>query len=127
MSNRHVYQYSITAGVIVGIGILCWVLLFSPPPGSHPIAPGDLNDTPAASETQPPAGATSTDPVSPAAEFDGKVIYATDMNADEDTFRTDCEARGGTFDSCGSPCAPDAEICATVCAFTCTLSDTTDQ
>lgn len=54
--------------------------------------------------------------------YGNTIVYTTDMSADEAMLRQDCSMRGGTFDSCGSPCAPDAEVCIEVCAYTCTVS-----
>jgi hypothetical protein len=52
-------------------------------------------------------------------EFEGKIVYTTDSLEDTGPFIEHCEASGGIFNACGSICEPQAEICATVCAFTC--------
>ncbi len=66
---------------------------------------------------------TSSDEEAPdvaiTAEYDTKVVY--DLQADEAAARNDCSARGGTFNACGSGCAPDAAICTQVCTPVCTL------
>ncbi len=51
--------------------------------------------------------------------FENKVVY--DMGADisEEILREDCSERGGEFNTCGSPCAPDSDACVQVCAYTC--------
>ncbi len=48
-------------------------------------------------------------------------IYTADISSPKEDYINDCSTRGGTFNACGSPCAPDAEICAMHCAYTCTL------
>lgn len=53
------------------------------------------------------------------AEYPQKKVYTTDAGADQAPFIADCESLGGTFNTCGSPCAPDAEFCTAVCAYTC--------
>lgn len=52
-------------------------------------------------------------------EFETKVVYTTNMETDMAPLRADCKTRGGTFNSCGTSCAPDAAICTEVCAYTC--------
>ncbi len=52
--------------------------------------------------------------------YASKIVYTTDMSVDQQALIRDCEQRGGMFDSCGSPCAPDADFCAQVCAYVCT-------
>ncbi len=52
-------------------------------------------------------------------EFPGKVVYTTDMSLDPASFEEDCRERNGVFNACGDICPPEAEMCATVCAFTC--------
>jgi len=54
--------------------------------------------------------------------FPTKIVYGTSQTSDVEYYERDCERRGGTFNECGTPCEPDAEICATVCAYTCDLS-----
>ncbi len=55
-------------------------------------------------------------------DFGSKIVYTTNVELDPGPFEADCEARGGTFDGCGSVCEPEADICAEVCAYTCDLS-----
>ncbi|MBI2023556.1 hypothetical protein HYT01_03280 [Candidatus Giovannonibacteria bacterium] len=55
------------------------------------------------------------------AEFAEKIVYTTDASADTTPLKADCASRKGVFNECGNICAPDAEICASVCAFTCDL------
>ena len=54
--------------------------------------------------------------------FDSKIVYTTDTSLDSGPFAADCEARGGTFNDCGTICEPDADFCAEVCAYTCDLT-----
>lgn len=60
-------------------------------------------------------------------EFEGKIVYGSSQADEEgiEAMQTDCAQRGGTFNECGSPCAPDADTCITVCAYTCTTGETT--
>ncbi|RJQ31018.1 hypothetical protein C4572_03040 [Candidatus Parcubacteria bacterium] len=51
--------------------------------------------------------------------YDTKIVYTTDLRFAPGAFQRDCEARGGRFNECGNVCAPGAEICSTVCAYTC--------
>ena len=53
------------------------------------------------------------------ARFPGKIVYTVESDQDAASYRGDCEARQGVFKTCGSICAPSAENCAEVCAFTC--------
>lgn len=55
------------------------------------------------------------------AQFGTKIVYTLDMSADRGVLENDCRARDGTFNACGSLCAPDTQICSTVCAYTCDL------
>lgn len=54
-------------------------------------------------------------------EFPNKIVYGTSGDLDADELKKDCDARGGTFNSCGSVCPSDAEVCIQVCAYTCEL------
>ncbi len=52
--------------------------------------------------------------------FKNKVVYGTGLDdQDPKPYKENCEARGGTFNACGSPCDPEAGICEEVCAYTC--------
>lgn len=53
--------------------------------------------------------------------FEGKIVYSTDSSLDTTPLKEDCTERGGTFNECGTTCAPGAEVCVDVCAFTCEL------
>ncbi|HMB17391.1 MAG TPA: hypothetical protein VKO61_00560 [Candidatus Paceibacterota bacterium] len=55
-------------------------------------------------------------------EYENKIVYTTDTDLDAGPFEADCEAREGVFSECGTTCAPDADMCAQVCAYTCDLS-----
>lgn len=55
------------------------------------------------------------------AAYGARVIYTLDTSLPEEPFVGDCRARGGVFNSCGSSCAPDTDICTQVCAYTCEL------
>jgi len=53
-------------------------------------------------------------------EYPTKIIYTNDLSQAE-AMKADCLKRSGTFNTCGSPCAPEAEVCIEVCAYTCDL------
>lgn len=55
------------------------------------------------------------------AQYPEKKVYTTDLSVDTAPLIEDCDGLGGTFNTCGSPCAPDAEACMAVCAYTCDL------
>lgn len=55
------------------------------------------------------------------AEFPNKIVYGTSQDLDAEALKKDCDARGGQFNTCGSVCGPEAEVCIQVCAFTCEL------
>ncbi|MDP2629560.1 MAG: carboxypeptidase-like regulatory domain-containing protein [Candidatus Harrisonbacteria bacterium] len=52
--------------------------------------------------------------------FGTKIVYGSDASQ-LSRYRADCRQRNGVFNECGSPCAPDAEVCITVCAYTCEI------
>ncbi|PJE64064.1 MAG: hypothetical protein COU90_04305 [Candidatus Ryanbacteria bacterium CG10_big_fil_rev_8_21_14_0_10_43_42] len=52
-------------------------------------------------------------------EYEGKVVYTVDAAVDPEPLEADCRLREGTFNDCGTTCAPNAEVCTSVCAFTC--------
>lgn len=51
-----------------------------------------------------------------------KIVYTTDTTLAAEPFIRDCAIREGKFNQCGTICAPGAEVCATVCAYTCESS-----
>jgi hypothetical protein len=52
--------------------------------------------------------------------FKDRVVYGTGLDErDPQPYKENCEARGGTFNACGSPCDPEADSCIEVCAYTC--------
>ena len=53
--------------------------------------------------------------------FDDKIIYTTDISVDQGPLIEHCRKEGGEFNTCGSACSNDAEVCIAVCAFTCEL------
>lgn len=48
-----------------------------------------------------------------------KVVYTLDLSEDREPLMLHCKEFGGTFNECGNPCQPSAELCTTVCALTC--------
>jgi hypothetical protein len=54
--------------------------------------------------------------------FPTKLVYTQDTEQDPTPYRNHCAQQGGTFNECGTICAPDAGMCAQVCAYTCDLS-----
>lgn len=57
------------------------------------------------------------------ARHENRIIYTFETSLPEDPFVRHCTLEGGTFNSCGSPCPPDAELCAQVCVYTCELPE----
>ena len=55
------------------------------------------------------------------AEHENSVVYTTDLSFDKNILIEDCSARGGEFNSCGTPCGPEEVVCTAVCAYTCDL------
>lgn len=55
--------------------------------------------------------------------FEDKVVYTTDMDADTEKLKADCQKRGGAFNECGSVCEKEADTCIAVCAYTCELGN----
>ncbi|MBI5135454.1 Gmad2 immunoglobulin-like domain-containing protein [Candidatus Uhrbacteria bacterium] len=55
------------------------------------------------------------------AQYDSKIVYKLPADNNSVPYQNDCQARGGTFDPCGSPCAPSAPICIQMCAYVCRL------
>ncbi len=51
------------------------------------------------------------------ATYEGKIVYTID--ADKGAATKDCSERNGVINTCGSSCAPDAEICTMECALVC--------
>lgn len=54
-----------------------------------------------------------------ASDFGTKIVYRQDTGADIMMLQKDCARRGGTYNECGSVCAPDAEMCVLMCGWTC--------
>lgn len=69
---------------------------------------------PGASLSEPPQ-----EPVPIQSTYATKIVYGVAPKAPVERLRADCHARGGTLNTCGSPCPPGAAICADVCAVTC--------
>lgn len=51
--------------------------------------------------------------------FEGKIVYTLNEQGTLADLQQHCATEGGTFNECGSPCEPNAEICVMMCAFTC--------
>lgn len=58
--------------------------------------------------------------------FEKKVVYGTDATMDQDLLIADCDVRDGVFNTCGSACSSNTDICIEVCAFTCEFLDITN-
>jgi glucose/arabinose dehydrogenase len=58
--------------------------------------------------------------------YPNKIVYKQDIE-DESELKQDCRNREGEFNSCGSGCPEDADVCATVCVPVCDLSQTPDD
>jgi len=52
-------------------------------------------------------------------DFGSKIVYTTNTDQETKKFIEHCGNLGGVFKECGTTCKPDADMCATVCAFTC--------
>ncbi len=53
--------------------------------------------------------------------YGDKIVYTSDRNLDVYLLEADCRRRGGKFNRCGSVCPSDAEVCPSICAYTCEL------
>jgi len=55
-------------------------------------------------------------------QYPDKVVYTLDLSTPREFLIEDCQMRGGQFNSCGSPCAPEEEsVCDAPCAYVCEL------
>lgn len=70
-------------------------------------------------ESEEGSGAAADVPIQE--QFEGKIVYTTDLGVDKAPLVEHCEAQGGEFNDCGSVCAPGEDVCASVCAYTCEL------
>ncbi len=52
-------------------------------------------------------------------QFETKIVYTSAIDQPKDKFVEHCENLGGVFNECGTICAPDVDVCAQVCAYTC--------
>lgn len=52
-----------------------------------------------------------------------KIVYEVTEDSPISVCQEDCVRRGGLFQECGNPCEPEAQVCETVCAVTCTISN----
>ena len=52
-------------------------------------------------------------------DFGTKIVYGTSQDVDIASLMKYCEVRGGTFNTCGSVCESETEMCIDICAFTC--------
>ena len=52
-------------------------------------------------------------------EYEQKIIYASNRISGDESLRAHCAAKGGVFNSCGTSCAPAAEVCTAMCANVC--------
>lgn len=80
-------------------------------------AAGCATPAPRAPADEQPGATASSVPIEN--DFGSTVVYGTDRSLAEAPLRADCARRGGTFNTCGSPCRPGTDMCAQVCAFTC--------
>lgn len=88
-----------------------WALVLSLAPACSPAATIPAGE---------PGGAAQTEPEVPVQDrFGSTIVYGVNPSVPLERLRADCERRGGTLNTCGSPCAPGAEVCAQVCAVTC--------
>ena len=52
-------------------------------------------------------------------DFGSKIVYEMSSDISQDDLRRHCALEGGEFNTCGSVCAPDAEVCVKMCGLTC--------
>ncbi len=52
-------------------------------------------------------------------KFDNKLVYLLNPGTTIEELQTHCAIEGGTFNTCGSVCATDAEMCVKMCGLTC--------
>jgi hypothetical protein len=91
--------------LLLGIALLIFVRNSSSKPVGKTLELPERNDT------------VPTVPIM--ANYGTKIVYTTDVTTDKTDYIGDCKTRGGTFNACGTTCKPGAEMCATMCAFTC--------
>lgn len=60
-------------------------------------------------------------------DYGSKIVYTTDQEVDVSKLREHCQEQGGVFNECGDVCSPHAEICSSVCAYTCEQISEKDQ
>ena len=111
---------------------LAGTFIYNPPTNTPPASTSNQNQAQGnqshqnQSQTSTPRQnqtvATTTPKISIMNVFGNKIVYTSDMSQNQALYKKDCQSRGGTFNSCGSVCAPDAEICAQVCAYTCQVN-----
>lgn len=65
--------------------------------------------------------------VSIRSKYENKIVYESNQEADMERLKQDCRERDGQFNECGSVCGPEAETCASVCAYTCNISKDKDH
>lgn len=58
-----------------------------------------------------------------AATYPEKIVYPLGSESTREEFEVDCKTRGGTFNECGTQCAPGAAVCTAVCVYTCEFGD----
>lgn len=52
-------------------------------------------------------------------DFGTKIVYGTSRRLDVAALRQHCADLRGMFNECGTICAPGADMCVAVCAYTC--------
>jgi len=60
-------------------------------------------------------------------DYGTKIVYTSNTGTSTSPFIRHCESIGGTFNECGNVCPPDADTCASVCAFTCEVEGRDSQ
>jgi len=86
-------------------------------------APTNTAESPQ-TDVETPTNGSDRESVSILSNYGTKIVYTSDADANPAPYEAHCTAQGGTFNTCGTTCAPDTDICTTVCAYTCEgLSD----
>jgi hypothetical protein len=95
----------VVVSLFIVIGIIGIIFLWQPPEQGEKVTSTST--------------ATSTTVVTTTQEVLSKTIYDPTSGLTLGDFQARCEARGGRFNECGSPCGPEAEACILMCVYTC--------
>ncbi len=57
--------------------------------------------------------------VSTQAVYENKIVYTVNLSENKSPLIKDCKEKKGNFNTCGTACATEEELCTSVCAYTC--------